>query len=42
MGLDDDVWVQIMLARFGSNGGGWVWMGGFVVDGLGCRWIRVG
>ena len=25
--LDGDVWVQIVLAGFGSDGGGWVWMG---------------
>ena len=30
------------LARFGSDSGGWVQMGGLVVGGLGCRWIQVG
>ena len=41
VGWDSDVWVQMVLVGFGSDGGGWVRMGGWVVDGLGCRWIRL-
>ena len=29
------------LMKVGSNCDGWVWMGGFVVDGLGCGWVRL-
>ena len=38
MGLDGDVWVQMVLVGFGSDGGGWVQMGyGFVLNCvLGC------
>ena len=27
LGLDGDVWVQIVLVGFGSDGGGWVRIG---------------
>ena len=38
MGLDSNVWVQMVLVGFGSDGGGWVQMGyGFVLNCvLGC------
>ena len=42
MGLDGDVWIQIVLAGFNSDGGGWVRIGRSMVGGLGCRWIWVG
>ena len=42
MGWDGDVWVQMVLAGFSFNDGGWVRMGGSMVGGLGYRWIRVG
>ena len=35
MSLDSDVWVQIVLVGFGSNGGGWVRMDGSAVGGYG-------
>ena len=40
MGLDKDVWVQMMLVGFGSDDGGWVRL---LVDsgglGYGFRWM---
>ena len=41
MGWDGDVWVQMVLAGFSFNDGGWDWMGGSMVGGLGCRWVRL-
>ena len=41
MGWDGDVWVQMVLAGFSFNNGGWDRMGRSMVGGLGCRWVRL-
>ena len=42
MGLDGDVWVQMVLVGFDSDDGGWVWIGRSMVGGLGYEFQWMG